>query len=254
MKNIYFFILIVSFTNLSFGQDTLMTEIVFKSNGSNPVKVYKLAKEKYIYYGSSHTDFDSDHLNHSHYPNTGISYEREYLLTAPGKIYVPNNNEVSYVIVDNKEKVSTRFTTTTDGRRQVWNLVPAGKNYKTGKRTFIIGTIGLMASGVLFAVAVSQDLKYKADMNSYRTDLDFYNRTGINPFSTVNSQPLNQPYGQSFLPSGSPLYPVSSAPKPPSDNRMGYGIPVLSSTISLTAMIAGLRMVFKNLPRAERIE
>lgn len=250
MKNIYFLILIVSFTNLSFGQDTLMTEIVFKSNGSNPVKVYKLVKEKYIYYGSSHTDFDSDHLTHSHYPNTGTSYEREYLLTAPGRTFVPNSKEVSYVIIDNKEKVSTRFTTTTDGRRQVWNLVPAGKNYKTGKRTFIMGAVGLVASGVLFAVAVSQDLKYRADMNSYRMDLDFYNRTGVNFSGTANLQP----YGQSFLISGSSLYPASSAPKPPSDNRMGYGIPVISSTISLTAMIAGLRMVFKNSPRAERIE
>lgn len=254
MKNIYFLILIVSFTNLSFGQDTLMTEIVFKSNGSNPVKVYKLIKEKYIYYGSSHSDFDSDHLTHSHYPNTGTSYEREYLLTAPGRTFVPNSKEVSYVIVDNKEKVSTRFTTTTDGRRQVWNLVPAGKNYKTGKRTFIMGAVGLVASGVLFAVAFSQDLKYRADMESYRMDLDFYNRTGINPSGSANSLPFSLTYAQSLLPSGSPLYPASSAPKPPSDNRMGYGIPVISSTISLTAMIAGLRMVFKNSPRAERIE
>jgi hypothetical protein len=254
MKNIYILVLIVCFTIPSFGQDSLMTEIVFKTSGPNPLKVYKLVKEKYIYYGSGHTDFDSDRLTHSHYPNTGISYEREYLLTAPGKIFIPTNKEVSYVIVDNKEKVSTRFTTTTDGRRQVWNLVPAGKNYKTGQKIFTMGVVGLLASGVILAVAVSQDHKYKADMNSYRMDLDFYNKTGINPSATANLQPASLAYAQGFLPSGSSLYSSGSAPKPPSDNRMGYGIPVISSTVSLTAMIAGIRMMFRNSPRAERIE
>jgi hypothetical protein len=237
MKNIYLLILVVSFANLSFGQDTLKTEIVFTTDGSNPVKVYKVIKENHFYYASGNSIFDSDNIGHTHYPSIGTSYEREYLLTAPGRIFVPNNKEVSYVIVDNNDMVRTRFTTTTDGRRQVWNLVPVGKNYKTGQRTFVLGLAGLLASGALYIFAVSQDLNYKADVNHYKMAHDFYSRTGINPDKQI------------FFSHAS-----SSPPNPPSDNRMGYGIPVLSSTLSIAAIITGMRMKFKHSPRAEKIE
>lgn len=254
MKSIYFLVLILSFTNLSFGQDTTMTEIVFKTNGSSPLKVYKLVKEKYFYYGSSYYDLNSSTESHSHYPYTGVSYEREYLLTAPGRILVPHNKELSYVVVDSKDRVCTQFTTTTDGRKQVWNLVPAGKLYKTGKKSIIIGAMGMLASGFLYSMAASQNLKYKGEVDAYRMKRDFYNHTGINPANPdLFTQPLGTDYAQRAL-NLSSLYPVSSTPVPPADNRMGYGIPVLTSTISLGAIVTGIHLMIRHSPKAERIE
>lgn len=245
MKNIYLCLIFMALANISFGQDSLNfeTEIVFKTTGSAPMKVYELVKEKYIYYGAT---YDSDGYGHTHYPYSGTSYEREYLLTAPGRIFVPNNKEVSYVVVDTKDWVSTRFLVTTDGKRQVWNLVPTGKNYKLGKKAVVIGVVGLLTSGALFAIAVSQDLKYKASIESYKMDLDFYSRTGINPSEKMD---------MTLSSVGSPFsFQSSSAPVKPADNRMGYGIPVVASSISLIAVITGISTMFRNSPRAERVE
>lgn len=267
MKNIYYLLFLFVFTGLSFGQDSLKTEIVFKATDNSSLKVYRIMKKKYIYYPSSYSYYNSDYGSHNHsdfhshshyhYPATGVSYQEEYLLTAPASTFLPNNSEISFVVVDNSSNVTAGFITTTDGKRQVWNLVPTGKGYKTGKGLVVLGVAGAITSGILAAIAVSHQMQYKHEMNSYETKKMF--QSGYNHFSAPTVTTLSSSIvidGQSItIPAGTNIsLPTSQMPSPPKDNRMGFGVPIICSSISFATILTGLRMISKNSPRAERIE
>lgn len=227
MKNICVLLVLIFFSLTVTGQDSLKTEIVFKTVGNKPFKVYLLQKEKYIFYGRS--SFESDNLpDDRYYPREGISYEREYLLTAPNSAFLPNNKEISFVVMEEQGSLHTRFTTTTNGKKQEWNLVPTGKNYKLGSTTLLLGLSGMLVSGVLFALEGQRQFSYKQEMDQYHTQSKFL--------------------------AGMVLINPGMAPALPHDKRKGFTVPVITSAISLTAIVAGLNTMFRNSPRVERVE
>lgn len=226
MKHIYTLLIMIVIAFSAFGQDTLKTEIVINTESQTPIKIYKLSNEKIIFYGEN--NYGMEQNSTSTYPYKGTSYEREFLSFAPTTLSVPQNREVSFVVVDEKASVNMRFTTITGERKQVWNIIPAGLNYNKGRRNVLLGIAGLVTSGILFGVAIYQNEAYKMDRNHY--------------VSTVKMH--------STFPTGSSL----PDPVKPNDRRMGFTIPVLTTSVSLVSIIAGSRMVLKNSPKIYRIE
>jgi hypothetical protein len=218
MKNFYFQLLFLVLPALCYGQDSLQTEIVFKTVNSANVKIYRIYDE---------TQIIMTEYSHHHHNIQGTSFKKEYLLTAPGSIMLPKNFEGSFMMVDSKNSLSNAFTITADGKKQTWQLQPTGSKYKSGRATLWIGAGATLLSTALLMYAGYQSTSHQSDISSYESNLKIYN---MNPTFFNNPGP------------------------PPKDHRIGYVIPSISVGISITAVIVGIRTMINNYPKATRIE